>query len=156
MIYLRIVEILIMWIANLDSITFNYTKFDEILSIFDRVNKDFQPDDDVEEVLQKLKSDKERAQINNLNKIIELIEEWSHVLLFPSTQVVYLAEHLIETLDDADLYNHAHTRLNAVVFRILCKDFQNLAKNDTFLMCRFTNFILGYLKCKMPKILDFN
>lgn len=154
MVYLRIVEVLILWFENLDSITFDYAKFDEITSIFDKINKNFSPDEDVQGILSCLKSEEEKEQMVNLYKILALIDAWSGKLQLYKSKIVEMAEHLIETLKDADIFSHAHTRLNSIVFKILCLNWQRLVKEDSYLMCKFSNFIIAYMKCSLPKLID--
>lgn len=155
MIYLRVVEILILWIANLDSITFDFGKFSKIIAVFDKVSKEYVPDEEVEELLEKMTDQKQKLLTNNIYKIIDLIESWIPYLQLDIYQIKHLAEHLIETLEDPDLYNHAHIRLNSIVSQVVYNNWSALIKSDNFLMCRFSNFIIAYMKLNMPKKLDF-
>lgn len=154
MIYLRVVEVLIIWIANLDSITFDFGKFSNIISAFDKVSKEYTPDEEVEELLEKMADKKLRLLVLNIYKIIDLIECWIPYLQLDIYQIKQLAEHLIETLEDPDLYHHAHIRLNSIVSQVVYNNWTAIIKSDNFLVCRFSNFIIAYMKLNMPKKLD--
>lgn len=156
MIYLRVVEILILWIANLDSITFDFGKFGQIIAVFDKVSQEFTPDEEVEELLASMTDKKQMLLTHNIYKIIDLIECWIPYLQLDIYQIKHLAEHLIETLEDPDLYNHAHMRLNSIVSQVVYNNWSALIKSDNFLMCRFSNFIISYMKLSLPKKLDFS